>query len=137
MKYNLERFTTAQKQSYKQALEELNCGKKTTHWIWYIFPQIRGLGYSEMAKHYALSGIGEAKVYLAHPILGKRMIEVCDALLQHQDKPILDILGRPDNMKLKSCMTLFLKASGGETVFQDVLNAFFEGELDKRTLALL
>lgn len=132
----LEKFTKAQERDYDQALSEIRNGRKASHWIWYIFPQIAGLGYSEMSQKYAIKDLAEAKEYLSHPILGKRLIVISNALLQH-DKSALSIMGSPDDLKLRSCMTLFSLIPGADPVFEKVLKKFFNGQRDPATLQLV
>ena len=134
---SLERFVAAQEHSYETALSEIKRGKKTSHWMWYIFPQIRGLGMSSMAYTYGISGLDEAREYLAHPILSKRLTEITEALLVHKDKSAYSIFGDIDEMKLRSSMTLFFLASEEGSVFERVLDTFFDGEKDYATLRLL
>ena len=134
---SLDRFLTAQEKTYEIALTEIKGGKKRTHWMWYIFPQLRGLGMSSMAHTYGISGLDEAKAYLAHPVLSKRIYELCGALLEHKDKSACDIFGEIDEMKLKSSMTLFALVSEDGSVFHQVLDTFFGGDADAATLNLL
>lgn len=131
---SLDRFLEAQERMYPIALKEIKNGEKESHWMWYIFPQLRGLGESEMSYFYGINGIEEAKAYLAHPILSARLIEISTALLEHKDKPIEDIMGYIDDMKLKSSMTLFALVSEENSIFHQVLNVFFDGEMDQHTL---
>ena len=135
--YNLKRFVEAQRPVYPQALAELRAGQKQSHWMWFIFPQLAGLGRSEMARRYAIADIEEAKAYLAHPQLGPRLEESARALLQHSDHTANEIFGSPDDLKLRSSMTLFATASPERAVFQQVLNVFYGGEADQQTLAAL
>lgn len=135
--HRLERFVAAQEGVYPAALAELRAGAKRTHWMWFVFPQIAGLGHSAMAQLYAVKSRAEARSYLAHPVLGARLRECAAALLHVHDKPIQAILGFPDDLKLKSSMTLFEAVGGGEQVFADVLERFFQGERDARTLEVL
>lgn len=135
--YNLERFLLAQEKNYKNAFVELSNGKKTSHWMWYVFPQIQGLGVSSTAQFYAIKDIGEAEAYLKHPVLGIRLIKVTEALLQIEGKTAFEIFGLPDDMKLKSCMTLFNLLDETNTVFERVLNKYFQGERDRRTIEIL
>lgn len=132
----LNRFITAQDPIYSDALSELRAGKKTSHWMWYVFPQIAGLGKTTIADRYAIQGVDEARAYLKHPILAKRLTECCQSLLIH-DKDIYDILGHPDNAKLKSSMTLFSIVAPRAEIFKSVLNKFYNGSLDKLTLDLI
>jgi len=132
-KFNLERFMSAHKYSYENALREIIYGRKRTHWIWFIFPQLAVLGGSANAKYYGISGYDEAKAYLEHPILGARLKEVTTALLQHRGESVVDILGDIDAVKVRSCMTLFDAVSPND-IFQEVLDAFYNGRSDKKTL---
>ena len=134
---SLDRFIAAQEKSYEPALSEIKRGKKRSHWMWYIFPQLRGLGKSEMAYVFGISGLEEAKAYLGHPVLSARLIEISEALLEHKDKSAYWIFGEIDGMKLKSSMTLFAYVSEEGSVFHRVLDAFFGGERDGETLMLL
>lgn len=145
--YNLERFIDAQNEygSYNRALEEMNRGRKTGHWIWYVFPQLAGFGYSPMSKLYAISNIDEAKQYLQNPILYKRLKDITEAVLSHRGGDIIRIMGGSiDAMKLRSSMTLFWCASRqlneekkGNPIFYDVINTFFGGTFDEKTVAKL
>lgn len=138
MGFNLERFLKAQESSYDIALQELNDGRKRSHWMWYIFPQLKALGYSETALYYGITDIEEAKCYLAHPILKARLVACCEAILLHKDKSALRILGDIDAMKLKSSMTLFALASDEEnSVFHQVLTQFYDGKMDAKTKEIL
>lgn len=134
---DLERFLVAQNPVYLQVLRELNAGRKTTHWMWFIFPQHVGLGRSEMAKRYGLSGLDHAQAYAAHPVLGARLHECTQALLKHKGKTALQILGTPDDLKLHSCMTLFNEALQGDCVFRTALVQFFQSQPDEATLRLI
>lgn len=134
---NLNRFLAAQESDYTIALQEINAGKKRSHWMWYIFPQLKGLGRSETATYYAIQSLTEAQAYLEHPILGARLIAVCDELLQLKTADAHAIFGHPDDLKLKSSMTLFDAVNPKETVFDQVLAKFFNNERDQLTLDLL
>lgn len=134
---SLERFIKAQTNTYKIAMSEIKNGKKRTHWMWFIFPQLRGLGMSSMSSYYGLEGIEEARAYLDHPVLSGRLYEACSVLLKHNDKSPLDIFGDIDEMKLKSSMTLFALASEDYTIFDEVLRCFFDGEMDDVTVKLI
>ena len=134
---SLDRFVQAQTLMYPSVLKQIQNGKKTSHWMWYMFPQLRGLGTSAMAHLYGISGLGEAKAYLAHPVLSGRLYELCGELLKHNDKTALEIFGDMDEMKLKSSMTLFALTSEGYTVFDEVLENFFGGEKDELTVKLI
>ena len=138
MDYNLERFIEAQTQrvTYQTALQEVKDGMKVSHWMWYIFPQIKGLGFSYMSVYYAVSCSEEAKAYLEDPVLGPRLREISTALLNHADKKAEDVLGDIDACKLRSSMTLF-NAVCPNDVFAKVLDAFFGGDQDRRTLDLM
>lgn len=134
---SLNRFIKAQERAYTTALEEIRNGEKESHWIWFIFPQLRGLGRSDMAYKYGINGIEEAKEYLSHPILSERLIEITETLLTHKDKDIYDIMGDIDDMKLHSSMTLFALASEENSVFHQVLECFYNGEMDEYTIKLI
>lgn len=135
-KYNLERFIKAQDKCYDTVLNELRNGKKQTHWMWYIFPQIIGLGMSEISKYYAIRSINEAKEYMKNPILNKRMKEVCSLLLSLNTNDSEGIFGYVDSIKLKSSMTLFSETSK-ESIFKDVLSKYFNSEKDINTTDIL
>ena len=134
---SLERFVVAQEKMYPIAMKEIQNGQKETHWMWYIFPQLRELGTSSMAHIYGLSGLEEAKAYLEHPWLSGRLQELCVALLHHKDKSAYEIFGDLDEMKLKSSMTLFALTSEDYTIFDEVLENFFGGEMDEVTVKLI
>jgi uncharacterized protein (DUF1810 family) len=134
---NLDRFLRAQQGDYEMALAEINKGKKRSHWMWYIFPQIQGLGFSQTSKYYAIKDIVEAEAYLKHPILGERLIVISKALLAIKEKDAYSIFGSPDDVKLKSSMTLFAAVPGADLVFQTVLIKFFDGEKDNGTLQII
>lgn len=136
-KYDLGRFITAQAEVYPAALNEIKRGRKVTHWMWYIFPQLTGLGTSATAKYYAITNLEEAQQYLAHPLLGKRLRECCEALCALPGNDIAEVLGYPDNLKLCSCMTLFEQASEDPDVFVCVLQKFYGGRRDNVTEHLL
>jgi uncharacterized protein (DUF1810 family) len=135
--FNLSRFVTAQETSFAQPLAELKRGCKQTHWMWFIFPQIDGLGSSSTATFYAIKSLDETKAYLAHPVLGPRLVECCEALLTVPGKSVSDIMGYPDDLKLRSSMTLFARATDDPAVFNHVLEKFFDGKPDSATLRLL
>lgn len=134
---SLDRFIDAQRGIYPIALAEIVSGQKRSHWMWFIFPQLRGLGTSDMAYTYGISGLDEARAYLAHPVLSERLIEISGALLAHGDKTPSAILGPVDAMKLQSSMTLFSVISENDSVFHKVLEQFYGGNRDTRTLQLL
>lgn len=133
---SLDRFVEAQEHMYEIALEEIKNGEKQSHWMWYIFPQIRGLGMSSMAHIYGIAGLDEAKAYLDHPTLSVRLFEISEALLKHKKKRPEAIFGYTDAMKLRSSMTLFTLVSEDDSVFHKVLQAFYNGEMDEFTIKL-
>ena len=135
--YDLTRFIDAQQDSYEMALEEIKRGYKQSHWMWYIFPQIKGLGMSDIAMYYEIKDIDEAKAYLANDILKSHLIEISNALLALESNDVLEILGYPDNLKLKSSMTLFHSVDPTNEVFKNVLDKFYDGELDQTTISIL
>lgn len=133
---NLKRFLKAQETDYSTALSEIKNGRKRSHWMWYIFPQIQGLGFSEASKYYGIKDVNEAEAFLNHPILGNRLLNIGKALLELPENNVNKILGSPDDVKLKSSMTLFV-TTGTDPVFQAVLDKFFDGEKDQATLKLI
>jgi uncharacterized protein (DUF1810 family) len=135
--YDLQRFIDAQASDYAKALAELRSGRKRSHWMWYIFPQAAGLGYSATAQRYALKSRAEAQAYLDHPVLGPRLITCAEALLQVEGRTALDILGSPDDLKLRSCATLFELIAPGDSEFSRLLVKYFHGERDAKTLRLM
>lgn len=134
---DLTRFTEAQASNYNDALTEIKNGKKRTHWMWYVFPQIQGLGLSETAKFYSIKDLTEAEEYLNHPVLGKRLIEISKALVSLDGNDPHYIFGSPDDMKLQSSMTLFASLANTDPAFTAVLDKFFNGQKDERTLRIL
>jgi uncharacterized protein (DUF1810 family) len=134
---DLERFVDAQAGTYEQALAELRAGRKTSHWMWWVFPQVAGLGTSGTSQAYADRDLAEARAYLQHDVLGPRLLECCRALLALEDVPAERVLGSVDAMKLRSSMTLFAAADPDEPVFTEVLDRFYDGEPDERTVRLL
>lgn len=134
---DLERFIQAQAYNYKDALREMQNGRKQSCWMWYVFPQIHGLGFSSMAREYELDSIEEARAYLAHPVLGQRLIEICQTVLLISSDDARYVFGVPDNMKLRSSMTLFEQADPKQPIFGQILDKFFRGERDERTLKIL
>jgi uncharacterized protein (DUF1810 family) len=134
--FALRRFVAAQEPVYLRVLEELRDGRKRSHWMWFVFPQVAGLGRSPMAERYAISGREEARAYLAHPVLGARLRECTAAVLAHGERSAHDIFGGPDDLKFRSSMTLFVEAGGGEP-FAAALACFFGGIPDQATLGLL
>ena len=136
MASDLSRFLKAQEYDYAQALREIRAGRKRSHWMWYIFPQIQGLGFSSTAQYYAIRDLNEAKDYLAHPVLGARLKEISEALLELDGLSAHEIFGYPDDLKLRSCMTLFRMADLNCEVFEQVLEKYYDGEPDRRTVEL-
>jgi uncharacterized protein (DUF1810 family) len=134
---DLKRFLDAQERDYQTAFSEIKNGRKQSHWMWYIFPQIAGLGFSSTSKFYAIKDRSEAESYLAHPVLGRRLIEISNVLLEIEDKTANQIFGSPDDVKLKSSMTLFAALENTNPVFQEVLDRYFSGAKDNRTLELI
>jgi len=137
--FGLARFVAAQDagRAYQRALGELRSGRKASHWMWFIFPQVAGLGFSDMAQRYAISGLAEARAYLAHPVLGPRLLACTRAVAAAEGSTADEILGPVDAMKLRSSMTLFAAAAPGEPAFTQVLARFFDGQPDQATLARL
>ncbi|NCT66577.1 MAG: DUF1810 domain-containing protein [Rhodanobacteraceae bacterium] len=134
---DLDRFVRAQAPIYAQALAELQAGHKESHWMWFVFPQLRGLGRSEMAWEYGIAGRDEAAAYLAHPLLGPRLLACVDALLRHRGRDADDILGEVDALKLRSSLTLFAEIAPAERRFRDALAVYYGGRPDAATLRLL
>jgi uncharacterized protein (DUF1810 family) len=135
--FDLARFEEAQDPAFYTALAELQEGRKQTHWMWFIFPQLAGLGTSAMARKYAIATLDEARAYLAHPVLGLRLLQCCAAVLDVRGKSARDIMGSPDDMKLRSSMTLFARVAPPGAPFQAVLDRYYQGQPDERTLSLL
>ena len=133
---NIDRFLEAQEKVYDQALKEIRGGRKVTHWMWYIFPQIAGLAFSSTSKYYSLQDLQEAQDYLKHPVLGPRLIEISQAVLNIEGKTAYEIFSG-DDVKFQSCMTLFSEVENAPQVFSDVLDKYFEGNKDPRTLELI
>ena len=134
----LDRFLQAQESIWPRVTTELRAGKKRTHWMWFVFPQIKGLGHSDMAQRYAIQSLAEAQAYLAHQVLAGRLRECCQTLLKLEATSALDVFGTPDDLKLRSCMTLFGEASAAPgSVFDAVLQKYFAGQKDQRTVELL
>ena len=136
MASDLSRFLDAQRYDYDTALREIRSGRKRSHWMWYIFPQIQGLGFSSTAQYYAIRDLEEAKDYLAHPVLGARLKEITAALLSLDGLSAHEIFGYPDDLKLRSCMTLFSLAAPDEPLFSDVIEKYYGGDADSRTVQL-
>ena len=135
--FNLNRFIEAQSSSYEVAMLELSLGKKTGHWMWYIFPQIDGLGSTDMTKLYSIKSLKEASAYLGHPILGQRLIESCEILLNLDAPSISNVMGFPDDLKLRSSMTLFEYISKPDSIFKKVLTQYFDDNFDDASLEIL
>lgn len=135
--FNLDRFKKAQTSDYATALSEIKNGRKESHWMWYIFPQLKGLGFSSMADFYGIDGLAEAKAYIADDLLRGRLVEISDALLGVASSDAREVMGYPDDLKLKSCMTLFMVAAPELEVFGKVLEKFFGGEKDSKTVKII
>jgi uncharacterized protein (DUF1810 family) len=135
--HNLNRFVQAQEDDYRQALAEIRSGRKRSHWMWYIFPQFDGLGFSSTSRHYSIKSLAEAQAYLAHPVLGPRLKECAEAVLDVKGRSAFEIFGSPDDVKLRSCATLFACVSPKGSVFERLLATYYGGERDGKTLRLL
>lgn len=135
--HNLNRFVQAQADAYESALAEIRKGRKKSHWMWYIFPQFDGLGFSSTSKRYAIKSVAEAEAYLAHPVLGPRLQECAEAVLHVEGRSAFAIFGSPDDLKLKSCATLFAHVSPAGSVFDRLLDKYYQRERDRQTLHLL
>ena len=135
--FNLRRFLEAQESVYSTVLAELRGGQKRSHWMWYIFPQIAGLGYSSTSQYYAIKSEEEARQYLKHPVLGARLLECAKTVLDVDGRSASEIFGPPDDLKLRSSMTLFAQVSDPDSVFARVIDKYFHGKRDDKTLALL
>ncbi|MDY6962965.1 MAG: DUF1810 domain-containing protein [Pseudomonadota bacterium] len=135
--FDLERFTQAQAPVYRQVLAELQQGAKRSHWMWFVFPQVEGLGSSPIAERYAIGSRAEAEAYLRHPVLGPRLVECTQLMLQHEGTSANAILGSPDDMKFRSCMTLFAAVSEKGSPFERALAVFYGGQRDEKTVARL
>ena len=135
--HDLNRFLLAQANDYEPALSEIKSGRKRTHWMWYVFPQFDGLGFSSTARHYAIKSIDEARAYLAHPILGPRLLACAEAAVGVEGRTAHDIFGSPDDLKLKSCATLFACVSPPGSVFERVLEQYCGGQPDEKTVRLM
>jgi uncharacterized protein (DUF1810 family) len=134
---DLSRFIEAQRDTYQQALSELRAGRKQTHWMWFIFPQLAGLGQSSTSRYYALKNIEEARAYLADPVLGARLRESTEAVLALSGRSAVEIFGGIDTLKFRSSLTLFCRVAGAGSPYREALDKYFDGEMDARTLALL
>lgn len=135
--YNLDRFIKVQEINYKTALNEIKNGKKISHWMWYIFPQIQGLGYSETAKYYAIENLEEARAYLNNKFLYNNLIEICNELLNIESNDIVDIMGYIDSLKLCSSMTLFYLVDSNNDIFKKVLEKYYDSKFDERTYDII
>jgi len=135
--YALGRFVQAQETSYDQAFAEITSGRKRSHWMWYVFPQFDGLGFSETSRHYSIKSVAEAEAYLKHTVLGSRLLECAEALLAVEGRSAHDIFGSPDDLKLRSCATLFAHVSPAGSVFERLLDKYFQSRPDEKTLRLL
>ena len=135
--YSLERFVEAQEGVYERALAEIRTGRKESHWMWFVFPQFDGLGFSETSKLYAVKSVDEATAYLAHPVLGPRLMECAEAVLAIENRAAADIFGSPDDMKLRSSATLFAHVSPPGSPFHRILTRYFQGLGDDRTTRLI
>jgi uncharacterized protein (DUF1810 family) len=135
--YDLSRFVQAQAGDYERAIAEVKSGRKRSHWMWYVFPQLDGLGFSSTARRYAIKSLAEAKAYLNHPVVGPRLRECVEAALGVEGRSAHDIFGSPDDMKLRSCATLFARVSPPGSVFERLLDKYFKGKQDDKTLQLL
>lgn len=134
--HDLNRFVQAQTGDYERALAEIRSGLKESHWMWYIFPQYDGLGFSSTSRFYAIKSIAEARAYLEHPVLGPRLVKCAEAALQVEGRSVYEIFGSPDDMKLRSCATLFASVSPAGSVYHRLLDKYFQGETDNKTLQL-
>ena len=135
--HDLNRFVQAQAEDYEPALAEIRSGRKQSHWMWYIFPQLDGLGSSPTSRRYAIKGVAEAEAYLRHPVLGPRLVACAEAALRVEGRSASEIFGSPDDMKLRSCATLFAHVSAAGSVFDQLLDKYYQGERDGKTLRLL
>ena len=137
MGFDLDRFKKAQEEDYPYALQEIKAGRKRSHWIWYIFPQLKGLGFTSMSEYYGIDGRAEAQAYIADSVLRERLVEISETLLALESHNPTQVMGYPDDLKLKSSMTLFAEVAPDIPVFEQVLQKFFSGEKDAKTLKLL
>ncbi|SHG37965.1 DUF1810 domain-containing protein [Flavobacterium defluvii] len=133
----IERFIRAQQDAYARALEEIRNGRKQSHWMWFVFPQIRGLGFTDYNVYFGIKDLDEAREYLNDPVLGKRLVEISQAVLGLNGKTALEIFGKPDQRKLRSCMTLFSRIADADPVFGKVLQKYYGGILDEKTISIL
>ncbi len=135
--YNLGRFLRAQEADYERALSEITSGRKRSHWMWYIFPQIDGLAFSSTSKYYSIKSVDEARDYLGHPILGPRLLKCAETVASVENRSVTEIFGSPDDLKLRSCATLFTCVSPPDSVFDRILEKYFHGHRDGKTLRLV
>ena len=135
--FQLDRFIVAHQRDYETAFAEIKSGRKRSHWMWYIFPQVKGLGFSAISQHYAIGSLDEAIAFLKDPYLGSNLHSICHALLQLDTRNATEVFGRPDDMKLRSSMTLFAYAAGQPSVFHNVLEKYFDGRYDENTKRIL
>ena len=135
--FHLARFVDAQRDAYEQALTEIRAGRKRSHWMWFVFPQIAGLGLSAMSQRFAIRSLDEARAYLAHPVLGPRLVRIAEAVVAVEGRTAAEIFGSPDDLKLRSSMTLFAVVSAPGSVFRQVLDRYFDGQADDRTLVTI
>jgi uncharacterized protein (DUF1810 family) len=135
--HELHRFLAAQEEDYATALAELRAGRKRSHWMWYVFPQYAGLGYSATSQLFAIKSVAEAEAYLRHPVLGHRLVECCETVMRINGSSAMEVFGSPDDMKLRSCATLFAAVAPAGSIFQKVLDKFFAGQRDDRTVQLM
>jgi uncharacterized protein (DUF1810 family) len=135
--YDLSRFVQAQKRDYEHVLSEIRSGRKRSHWMWYVFPQVDGLGFSSLSKRYSIKSLAEASAYLAHPVLGPRLLECAEAVVSIEGRSATEIFGSPDDQKLRSCATLFACVSPPGSVFDRLLEKYYRGVRDARTIQLL
>ncbi|MBV4482273.1 DUF1810 domain-containing protein [Pseudomonas khavaziana] len=135
--FNLSRFVEAQRPVFSRVMDELRAGRKTSHWMWFVFPQLQGLGRSDMAGRFAITGLAEARAYLEHELLGPRLEACVAAVLQHRGVSAEQIFGSPDDLKFRSCLTLFKSVPSDPAVYQQALEQFYSGEPDRKTLLLL
>jgi uncharacterized protein (DUF1810 family) len=135
--HDLSRFVQAQEGDYERALAEIRSGRKRSHWMWYIFPQFDGLGFSPTSRRYAIKSLAEAEAYLSHPVLGPRLVECAEAVLGVEGRSATEVVGSPDDLKLRSCATLFARVAPAGSVFERLLDRYFRGQPDAKTLRLL
>ena len=135
--YDLSRFLRAQEVDYEQVVSEIRSGRKRSHWMWYVFPQIDGLGFSSLSKRYSIKSLGEARAYLAHPVLGPRLLECAEAVVSVEGRSATEVFGSPDDLKLRSCATLFASVTPPGSVFERLLGKYYRGRRDDKTLQLL